>query len=74
MLVEDHLAKIEAKIQKEVDKAAKRFGDDFDEEQFRTTNQRVMKYQEQIGEIKGRLYSAMDNEDLPAIKQLIEDL
>ncbi|MFP4470045.1 MAG: glycine--tRNA ligase [Bacteroidales bacterium] len=74
VLVEDHLAKIEAKIQKEVDKAAKRFGNDFDEAQFRATNQRVMNYQEQIGEIKGRLYSAMENEDLAAIKQLIEDL
>ena len=30
VLIEEHIAKIEAKIQKDVDKAAKRFGDAFD--------------------------------------------
>ena len=34
VLIEDHVAKIEAKIQKDVNKGIKRFGDDFDEEQF----------------------------------------
>ena len=34
VLIEEYIAKIEGKIDKEVDKAAKRFGDDFDEEQF----------------------------------------
>ncbi len=74
VLVEDHCAKIEGKIEKEVKKAAKRFGDKFDEKQFITTNPRVVGYNEKIGEIKDSLYKAMDNEDLPAIKQLIEDL
>ena len=40
-LVEDHISKIEAKIQKEVEKAAKRFGDTFNREMFITTNPRV---------------------------------
>ena len=35
-LIEGYAEKIEAKIQKDVDKAAKRFGDSFDENQFRT--------------------------------------
>jgi glycyl-tRNA synthetase len=74
VLVEDFLAKIEGKIDKEVNKAAKRFGESFDKEQFITTNPRVVGYFEKIESIKKRLYSAMDDNDLAAIKQLIEDL
>jgi len=74
VLVEDHIAKIEAKIEKEVEKAAKRFGDTFDREQFVNTNPRVQGYTDQIAGIKNRLYPSMDKEDLSEIKQLIEDL
>lgn len=74
VLVEDHLAKIEAKINKEVQKAAKRFGDSFDEQQFRETNPRVLANIEKMDGIKNRLYPAMDNDDMAAIKELIEDL
>ncbi|MFC1733695.1 glycine--tRNA ligase [candidate division KSB1 bacterium] len=74
VLVEDHIVKLESKIQKEVDKAAKRFGDTFNPEQFTNTNPRVFKYTEQIEDAKKRLYSSMDNNDLNAIKQLITDL
>jgi glycyl-tRNA synthetase len=74
VLVEDYLAKIEGKIDKEVKKAAKRFGDSFDKEQFISTNIRVVGYHEKTESIKERLYSAMDDNDLAAIKQLIEDL
>ncbi|GDX48421.1 hypothetical protein LBMAG25_12390 [Bacteroidota bacterium] len=41
VLIEDALDKIEAKIDKEVEKAAKRF-ENFDEKMFRTTNTRVL--------------------------------
>src|SRR5680860_981146 len=44
VLIEEQLAKIEEKINKEVDKAAKRFGNAFDEEEFRATNPRVVDY------------------------------
>jgi len=74
VLVEDHIAKIEAKIAKQLEKAAKRFGDSFDEQQFITTNPRVVGYNEKIEEIKGRLYNAMEENKLADIKQLIEDL
>lgn len=74
VLVEDHLAKIEAKINKEVTKAAKRFGDSFDEQQFKETNPRVLVNIEKMEGIKNRLYPAMDNDDMAAIKELIEDL
>jgi glycyl-tRNA synthetase len=74
VLVEDHIAKIEGKIAKEVEKAAKRFGETFDQNQFVTTNPRVMEYQQQIDVIKHRLYPAMEENRLDDIKKLIEDL
>ncbi len=74
VLVEDHIAKLEGKIDKEVNKAAKRFGDSFDEKQFRETNPRVLGNQEKIDKIKDTLYPAMDNNDMATIKTLIEDL
>jgi len=74
VLVEDHMAKIEGKINKEVVKARKRFGDAFDEPQFLETNPRVLANKSKLEDIKGRLYPAMDNDDMAAIKTLIEDL
>jgi glycyl-tRNA synthetase len=74
VLVEDHILKIEGKIEKEVKKAAKRFGDSFDKEQFLSTNPRVLKYQEQIESIKKSLYSALEEERLEDVKTLIEEL
>ncbi len=74
VLVEDYIAKIEAKIDKEIAKAQKRFGDSFDEQQFRETNPRVLDRARQIEEIKQRLYPAMEKNDMAGIKQLIEDL
>jgi len=41
-LIEEYMGKISAKINKEVVKAARRFGDAFNEETYRTTNERVM--------------------------------
>ena len=73
-LIEDYIAKIEGKIEKEVTKAAKRFGDSFDREQFVSTNPRVTKYTEQIDDINNRLKAAMDSSDLEAMRQLIIDL
>ncbi len=74
VLVEDHIAKIEEKIDKEVDKAAKRFGESFSEEQYRTTNPRVMEYAEKIAYIKTRFYGALEKGDLADVKALIEEL
>jgi glycyl-tRNA synthetase len=74
VLVEDYIAKIEGKIAKEIEKAAKRFGETFDQNQYVTTNPRVMEYQQQIDTIKHRLYPAMEENRLDEIKKLIEDL
>ena len=74
VLIEDHIAKIEAKINKDVVKAAKRFGEAFDEQQFRETNGRILDRQKQIDDINSRFKSAMEADDLAAVKALIEDL
>lgn len=74
VLIEDYIGKIETKIQKDVTKALKRFGDAFDEAEFRSTNGRVLERQKQIDDVNIRFKSAMEAEDLQAVKQLIEDL
>src|SRR6056300_1110230 len=74
VLVEDYVAKIEAKIDKEIQKAAKRFGDSFDEAQFRATNPRVVANQEKATLILKRLGQSLEKEDLADVKALIEEL
>ena len=74
VLVEDYVAKIEAKVEKEVSKAAKRFGDSFDEAQFKSTNPRVVGYQEKAVAILKRLGQSLEKEDLVDVKALIEEL
>ena len=74
VLIEDHMEKIEAKIDKEVKKAKKRFGDDFDEAMYRETNPRVSGYVKEIESIEARLGAAMSNNDMEGLKQIIDDL
>ena len=74
VLIEDYCAKIEAKIEKEVEKAAKRFGDTFDKEQYLSTNQRVLDYREKIDTTLSRMARSLENEYLADVKALIEEL
>ena len=74
VLVEDHAEKILQKAQKEIEKARKRFGDAFDEEQFVNTNDRVQRYLTERKEILERLGKSLTNEDLKDVKALIEEL
>ena len=73
VLIEDHLAKIEEKINKEVAKAAKKFGDAFDEAQFRATNGRVLEYQAKWNEIHERYSKDMNDSNFEDLRQLILD-
>jgi len=74
VLIEDHVEKIREKINKEVEKAAKRFGETFDEKMYRETNPRVVEYQQKIDEITKRFVSALEENRLADIKTLIEEL
>ena len=73
VLIEDHVEKIRQKIEKEVAKAAKRFGESFEREQFESTNPRVVGYHEKIRSVMDRFVKSMEAEDLADVKQLIED-
>jgi len=72
-LIEDYVEKIDAKIEKEVTKAAKRFGDSFDREQFVTTNPRVVANAEKKQKVMDRFTKAMGENDMVELKQLIID-
>ena len=74
VLVEDYVSKIEAKIEKEIDKASKRYGDSFDEKQFRSTNLRVKSYSEKANSILKRLGKSLEDENLADVKALIDEL
>jgi len=74
VLIEDHVAKIEGKINKEVEKARGRFGETFNEEQFRSTNPRVIENQNKIDDIQSRFKNAMEAGDMDAVRQIIIDL
>jgi glycyl-tRNA synthetase len=73
VLIEDQMAKYEAKISKEVEKARKRFGDSFDEAQFLGTNQRVLENQEKLDALHKRFVKAMNETDLQELRQIIID-
>lgn len=72
-LIEDYIQKQRAKIAKEVAKGKKRFGENFDEHQFVTTNKRVLHYQEKAEKIHHRLVQALKGNDLDELKQIIID-
>lgn len=74
VLIEDFVAKYDDKIEKEVAKAAKRFGETFDKEQFLATNPRVLEYKSKGQEILTRMGKSLENEDLDDVKALIEEL
>ncbi|MGB7841482.1 MAG: glycine--tRNA ligase [Salinimicrobium sp.] len=74
VLVEDYAEKLNLKAQKEVDKAKKRFGDAFDQEQFVNTNDRVQRYLGERKQILERLGNSLTKEDLKDVKALIEEL
>ncbi|HHZ64219.1 MAG TPA: glycine--tRNA ligase [Flavobacteriales bacterium] len=74
VLIEDYIAKVQAKIEKEVAKGKKRFGDSFDEEEFRKTNPNVLRNAEKIHSLNDRFKRVLEENDLADLKKMIEDL
>jgi glycyl-tRNA synthetase len=74
VLIEEHIEKIRQKIDKEVEKGFKKFGDSFDEAQFRATNPNVLRNAQKITEIEDRMRTTLENNDLEGVYQLIVDL
>lgn len=73
VLIEDQIAKYDEKINKEVAKARKRFGDSFDEEKFRATSAHVIEHQKKRDALHERYKKAMNANDLKELKQIILD-
>ena len=73
VLIEDQIAKYDEKIQKEVEKARKRFGDSFDEAKYMETSERVKETKEKRDALHARYAEAMQGPDLEALKQIIID-
>ena len=73
VLIEDLMAKYEGKMDKEVAKAKKKFGETFDEAQFRETNPRVLANKEKMDAVHARFVEALDKNDLAELKQIIID-
>ena len=73
VLIEDLLAKQDEKVEKECEKAAKKFGDSFDKDMFIKTNQRVIDLMAKKEEIHTRFVKALNDSDLAELKKIIED-
>ncbi len=73
VLIEELMAKYDAKIDKEVEKAAKRFGDSFNEAMFRETNPRVLENLKKKEEIHQRFVKALNDSNLEELRQIIID-
>ncbi|MBF6609363.1 MAG: glycine--tRNA ligase [Flavobacterium sp.] len=74
VLIEDFAEKLNQKAQKEIEKARARFGDTFDENEFVTTNTRVVEYKHRQREILERMAKSLEADDLEDVKALIEEL
>ncbi len=73
VLIEDYLAKLEEKMNKEVEKGRRKFGDAFDEAQFRATNPNVLRSKAKWDEVHTRMVKALDANDLNEMRQIIID-
>ncbi len=73
VLIEDYLAKLEEKMNKEVEKGRRKFGDAFDEAQFRATNPNVLRSKAKWDEVHTRMVKALDANDLEEMRQIIID-
>ena len=73
VLIEDAIAKIDEKIEKEVAKARKRFGESFDEALYRQTNPRVAENVAKREALHQRFADAMNAGDLEELRQIIND-
>ncbi|KAA6331321.1 Glycine--tRNA ligase [termite gut metagenome] len=73
VLIEEQLAKYDDKIGKEVVKAARKFGDSFDETQFCSTNARVLEHQAKRDALHVRFSRALNESNLEELRQIIVD-
>ncbi|MCF8317912.1 MAG: glycine--tRNA ligase, partial [Haliscomenobacter sp.] len=73
VLIEDQIDKYIAKADKEVEKAIKRFGENFDEALFRKTNERVLANVEKATNLATRLANAMREGNMAELGAILAD-
>ena len=73
VLIEDYLSKLEEKMNKEVEKGRRKFGEAFNEEQFRATNPNVLRSKTKYDEVHARMTRALNDNDLKELRQIIVD-
>ena len=73
VLIEDYIAKLEEKINKDVEKGRRKFGESFDEAQFRATNPNVLRNQQKMDEVRERMTAALNANDLQGMRDIIID-
>ena len=73
-LVEEYCEKLDNKILKEISKAKKRFGKDFDEKKFIETNPKVNELKKKVKKILNRLNTSLEKSDLNDVRNLIIEL
>ncbi len=73
VLIEEWLAKQDEKIEKEIAKAQKRFGEKFNRKQFIETSPRVKEISERRHTINERMVKALTDNNLEEVKKIIED-
>ena len=73
VLIEDYLAKLEEKMDKEVEKGRRKWGEAFNEEQFRATNPNVLRSKTKYDEVHARMTKALNDNDLKELRQIIVD-
>ena len=73
VLVEDWMAKQEEKIEKEVEKAHKRFKENFNREQYLATSPRVLEIKAKMDAVHERFTKALNDNNLEELKQIILD-
>ena len=73
VLIEEQIAKYDEKIEKEVAKAAKKFGDAFDKEKFLATSVHCQEHQAKRDALHARYAKAMNDNNLEELRQIIID-
>ena len=74
VLIEDYAEKLNQKAQKEIEKARARYGEAFNEDEFKATNARTKEYLEKKDQILQRMARSLETENLADVKALIEEL
>ncbi|GCD80138.1 glycine--tRNA ligase [Schleiferia thermophila] len=73
VLIEEHIEKYNQRLQKEIDKASKRFGDSFDKELFVKTNPRALEILEKRDALHRRFVAALEKNDLDELRNILQD-